>query len=199
MVEWNPDGNRFLERFGNHDFFHEIADIMFVHCAVTGTGSTITGLPFPDGTIVRVVGDGDDEADVACSGGEVTVTFTATKLVAGLPYEVIIEPNNPAAGSRQGSVRGKKQKINRVTLAFYETLGCQVGMDQNNLETIAELAAGTQSGVPHFESGVLFSGDITMDFDGDWKDRATICIVQDNGKPLTLKCIIPVLNVEEPK
>jgi hypothetical protein len=193
-----PATGRYLERFANQELFHEIANAMFVHCAIVGSGNTVSGLPFPNGTMLRVIGDGVDEYNGPCEGGYITVPFTATVLLAGLPYKTIVEPNNPAAGSNQGSVRGKKQKINQVLLAFYETLGCQVGLDQDHMQTIPVMAAATQSGVPHFETGILLNDDLIIDFDGEWDDQATISIVSDNGMPFTLLAVIPVLNVSEP-
>jgi hypothetical protein len=165
-------------------------------------GNSLSGLPtaiYTDGRTVRAVGDGRYEyngADVA--SGALTLPFYANQIIVGLPYRMILEPNNPSAGSAQGSVRGKKQKINAATLAFYETVGCEIGMDEDNLHEIPSLSPGTQSGVVHFETGVLFSEDMTLEFDGDWKEQATICIVSDNGMPFLLKAVIPVLNVNEP-
>jgi hypothetical protein len=175
---------------------------MFMHAAIVANGNTINTLPagiYPDGTEVRVVGDGVNEFNGPCAGGAITAPFSADVLIAGLPYKVIIEPNNPAAGSQQGSVRGKKQKINRVTLCFYESIGAEAGNNQSHLQNIPIMAPGTQSVVPHFETGVLYSHDLIVDLNGDWLDDATISIVNDNGMPFTLKAVIPHITVEEPK
>jgi hypothetical protein len=165
-------------------------------------GNSVSGLPtdiYTDGRLVRAVGDGRYEYDgTDVAAGALTLPFYANTIYVGLPNKMILEPNNPSAGSSQGSVRGKKQKINAATLAFYETVGCDIGMDESTVIPIPIMDPGTISGTEHFETGVLFSDDIHVQFNGDWKEQSTICIVSDNGFPFLLKAVIPEVNVSEP-
>jgi hypothetical protein len=102
-----------------------------------------------------------------------------------------VEPTNPNAGSNQGSARGKKQKINRMTLCFHETVGCRYGINQTRL---TDLMKGSEKFLP----GVLFSGDKVVDVEGDWDDQATMSIVHDFPTPFLLKAIIPHVSINEP-
>lgn len=43
----------------------------------------------------------------------------------------------------------------------------------------------------------MFTGDVTVDFPGDWEDNSSIVIVHDQPLPFTLKGIIPRVTVND--
>jgi hypothetical protein len=43
----------------------------------------------------------------------------------------------------------------------------------------------------------MFTGDVTVDFPGDWDDYASVIIVHDQPLPFTLKGIIPRVTVND--
>jgi hypothetical protein len=164
--------------------------------------NSVSGLPtgiYYDGRTIRALGDGTYEYNgTAVVGGVATFPWYANIIHVGLPFSTILEPMNPNAGSQQGTARGKKQKINRVTLCFYETMGCEIGINQDLLHDIPVEDAGAVSAQPHFEAGVLFTEDMTVDLRGEWEDKATISIVHDRATPFTLKAVVPHVNINEP-
>lgn len=156
----------------------------------TKVTNAVSGLPtsvYYDGKVIKVLGDGQYIYAGPVDSGAATLPFYANKIHAGLPFTTIIEPMNPNAGSSQGTARGKKQKINRVTMCFHETNKCKVGINQDLLYDL-----------PGFEDGVLFSGDMIIDLQGEWEDKATISIVHDEPLPLTVKAVVPHVNINEP-
>jgi hypothetical protein len=195
---------RAIEFFMPHEIFGVIEDAFFVHCGLTLESETptdtITGLPadvYPDGKLVHVLADGIFYEGKVFNGG-LTLPFTASTIHVGLPYSTIIEPLNPNAGSSQGTARGKKQKINRVTLCFYESNRCKVGIDQNHLFDLNNYDGARVPEPPYFTAGLLTSEDMTVDLQGEWADEATISIVHDKPLPFTINAVVPHVSINEP-
>lgn len=148
----------------------------------------VTGLGHLENKDVVALGDGAIIVEDTVSGGVLSFPYYCNLIHVGLSFVTTIEPMNPNIGSQQGTSRGKKQKINKATLCFYETFGCKIGKDSSHLYEVP------------FGTGVkptLFTGDKTIDLDGNWDDEATLCIVHDRPLPFTLKAIIPRLSVNE--
>jgi hypothetical protein len=182
---------RFVEYFTNQEFHSVIADAFFVHSGLTRTLTTETTV-----TIAHLA---NKDVDVMIAGvyiGRITangsgvVALGATysgKCHVGLPFTSTVEPMKLNAGSQLGTARGKKQKINCVTVCLYETCGGQIGMDISNLLPIDVSAV----------EGTLVTDDYQHEFSGDWKDEATMCIVQDEPYPMTVLGLIPRLSLNE--
>ena len=161
---------RYVEYFMPHEFFSDITEAFFVHSGLSGTlvsETQITGLTHLALKTVAVLIAGVYIGTFTVSaGGVVTLGGTYSGLAhAGLPYSMIVEPMNPNSGSRQGTSRGKKQKINRATLCLLESQGGQYGVDQSHLFDIP------------YPDATLFSDDVTLDFQGNWDEKAPISIV----------------------
>jgi hypothetical protein len=186
----NGSDVRYIEYFMPQNIYGEIEDAFFVHSGLTYDStatSTITGLDHLEGEEVAVLADGEVQSSKTVASGQITLDSAASKVHVGLSYDTIIEPMNPIAGSNQGTPKGKKQKINRLTMAFNESAGGRFGVDQTHLHDI-----------PFEDETVLYSGDITVDLDGNWSEDATIAIVHSDPLPFTLKCIVPHISSNEP-
>jgi hypothetical protein len=110
----------------------------------------------------------------------------------GLPYISTIIPMKLHHLSRQGTSRGKKQKMSRVTLCFYETVGCKCGPNQDSLEPILEEIPMGMATQP-----AMFTGDVQYDFPGDWDDTTDLVIVHDQPLPFTITGFVPRFNFDE--
>ncbi len=147
-----------------------------------------SGLDHLENETVDILIDGAVHPQKIVTSGSITLDWYGNLIHVGLPCEAIVEPMKLNAGSLLGTARGKKQKINRLTVAFYETAGAKAGPDQNDLKIIP------------FGTGVqpeLFTGDKDFEFHGDWQNEATISIVQDQPLPMTVLAIIPRVTVNE--
>ena len=122
------------------------------------------------------------------SGNEITIDWYGNLIHIGLPYQSIVEPMKLHAGAHLGTARGKLQKITKLIVAFYETIGCKAGPDQDNLYKIP-FGTGAQP--------ELFTGDKEFEFPGNWEKGATISIVQDQPLPMTILAIVPEVTVNE--
>ena len=154
----------------------------------TKVTNEVTGLSHLEGKDVVALGDGAFIFEGIVASGSLQFDYYCNLIHVGLPFTTTIKPMNPNIGSQQSTTRGKKQKINKATLCFYETVGCKIGMDEDHLYEVP-FGTGIQPS--------LFTGDKTIDLAGNWDDQATLCIAHDNPLPFTLKAIIPRLNVNE--
>jgi hypothetical protein len=147
-----------------------------------------TGLTHLEGESVAVLVDGAAHPNETVTAGEITLNYYGNKIHIGLPYTSTLEPMKIYAGSQQGTSRGKKQKINRLTAMFYETVGGKAGPDVDNLKIIPFGTGGAPS---------LFTGDIDVEFNSGWDNEATVVIVQDQPLPMTVLGLIPHTSVNE--
>lgn len=85
-------------------------------CAVqlAGVQSEVTGLPYPDGTLVSLIIDGGDGGDIACAGGTVALPFDSTVSVeAGLNFQptgttlAIVLENDQRSGAAMSARTGE--------------------------------------------------------------------------------------------
>ena len=165
--------------------------------------NSISGLPgdvYPDGKEIQVLGDGIYCYVGKVYNGGISFPFYANVIHAGLPYETVIEPLNPSTQTRQGVSRGKKQKINRVTLCFYDSIGCKIGIDRDHLFDLYLSDPLVHKGVieaPYFTSGILSSDDMTVDLQGEWDDEASISIVHDKPVAFTLNAVVAHITVND--
>lgn len=148
-----------------------------------------TGLDHLEGKTVDVVVDGAVLPQKTVSSGAIDLDgFYGNKIHVGLHYDTIIKTMKLHAGSQTGTSRGKKQKINKATFLFHETVGCQYGIDEDNLFDVP-FTYGDQPS--------LVTDDIDVDIEGDWDDEAELYILHDKPLPFTLKGIIPRVSVND--
>lgn len=149
---------------------------------------SVTGLSHLEGKAVDVVADGVVVTGKTVESGAITLETAASEIQAGLHYDSVLEPNRINAGSVLGSAIGKPQRINKLTMVFYESAGGQYGPDADNLIDIPY-------GVESLEE--LFTGDVDAHFGGDWGREATIYIKQDQPLAMTVLGLIPRVNLNE--
>ncbi len=141
------------------------------------------------GKVVDIFIDGAVHPQKTVSaGGSITLDWYGNRISAGLHYHSILEPMKLHAGASLGTSRGKKQKISGLTACFYETLGGKYGPDQDTLKSIPFGTGATPA---------LHTEDKQLEFEGDWKEEATITIIQDQPLPMTVLGIVPEINVNE--
>jgi hypothetical protein len=118
----------------------------------------------------------------------VTLDYYGNKVHLGLPYTSTLKPMKVSVGDQFRTMRGKKQKVHKLTVCFYETRGGKAGPDVDNLKSIPFGTGGQPS---------LFTGDVDFTIDSDWGNEATLAIVQDQPLPMTVLAVVAHLNVEE--
>lgn len=91
--------------------------------------NVLTGLSYLEGEMVDIVIEGEyclPQQQV--TSGTVNLGFYYSgKISVGLHFTTTVQTMKLNAGSRQGASRGKRQKVNRITLILYETIGGTYG------------------------------------------------------------------------
>lgn len=149
---------------------------------------TVTGLDHLEGEDVDILIDGAVAPAETVSGGEITMDWYGNKVHVGLGCASTLEPMKLAAGDRNSTTKTRKQKISRLHAMFYETRGGKAGPDTDNLKIIPVGTGGTPE---------LITDTITFEFDGDWRDEATLVLYQDQPLPMTVLGIVPEYFVEK--
>lgn len=184
---------RYIEYIKPVNFYQDIKEAFFVHSGLSTTlvtATQISGLLHLAGEEVDVMIEGIYIGRKTVSGGGVVTlggTYTG-KAHVGLPFTSKVEPMKLNAGSNLGTARGKKQKINKVTVILHETCKGEIGPNATKLRPIKSTAV----------DGVLVTDDYDTEFPGNWSDEATLCIVQDKPYPMTVLGLIPHLSLNEP-
>ena len=94
------------------------------------------------------------------------------------------------SGADDGTAQGKTKRIHGVTVRLNDSLGCKVGPDLKNLETIPF----RNSSLPISSPIPLFTGDKDVEFRGDYEKDGHVVVVQDQPLPLNLVALFPRLN-----
>jgi hypothetical protein len=173
----------------------------FVDCGLAYAGAataTLAGLPFPDGTIVRVVSAGAWLGDFAAAGGAVTLPRAVTSAIAGLPIVARLRtlPLDPA---RPGSTT--KSDMKRAThgfVDFLEAAGPALATlyaqdDEGNWNTSGYAEAVFPSGfAPAAPAAMpLFTGRKSFPLDGPHGRRIELELVDDHPCPSTVLALAP--------
>ncbi len=146
----------------------------------------LSGLDHLEGEDVVALVDGAAHPECTVDTGAISLDYYGNKIHVGLPCDSILEPmplNHP-----QANVRGQKQRINKLTISFYETYNGEYGPDEDNLYDIPFGVGG---------SPALYSGDVDAEFERSWDTKATITIKQSDPYPMTVLALIPRINVNE--
>jgi len=141
-----------------------------------------SGLDHLEGKTVDVCVDGAAHTPCSVVNGEITLAGYYNKIHAGLPYSMKLKPVKLEIQAMTGSSQAKIKRIEALTVRFYNTIGCKAGEAEDEVK---DLIFG--------ENAELFSGDISMEFKGDYGSSADIFFVHDQPLPCTILSIMPEL------
>jgi hypothetical protein len=94
------------------------------------------------------------------------------------------------SGSVDGTSQGKPKRIHGLTIRFYETVGAEVGNDDQEIDRIYF----RDSSMPMDEAVPLFTGDKDIEFPGGYDDDDRIYVQQNQPLPLTVLALFPRMN-----
>lgn len=169
----------------------DLADAWFVDSALAYSGaatSTLSGLDHLVGQTVAILTNGAVHPPrVVSAGGSVTLDNPATKAVVGLPYVARVETMNLEAGAADGTAQGKRQRVHRLVLRLFQTVGIEIGWPGGALDEIPWRVPGDPMGSPP----ALFSGDKRVAPPFDWDDAARVVIQSQLPTPMTIVALMP--------
>lgn len=148
--------------------------------------NSVSGLNHLEGKTVDVCVDGAAHDECEVLNGEITLNGYHNKIHAGLHYGMKLQPMKLEVQTMTGSAQAKTKRIESLTARFYNTIGCKAGENENEVK---DLIFG--------ENAELFSGDISMEFNGDYGTGADIFFVHDQPLPCTILAIMPELAIND--
>lgn len=202
----NSVAKTYIEKFSARELPASIADCYFVDCGITYSGAetgTITGLSHLVGETVSVFGSGGTsgtytvyEELVVASNGSVTlptvltVQQTVTKAQVGKPYTYELQPMRLDIG--QGSVLGSKKKIPEIVVSLQDSAEVKYG---DSSTTLKEIDITTVDLINKSSVTGLYTGDISLHFDGGFSVDDSIIISGSKPLPCTVRCLIPKVEI----
>jgi hypothetical protein len=171
------------------------AAAVFADSAKTYTtpGSTVTGLDHLEGQTVSVLVDGAVHPDKIVTGGQITLDFTGTTVVVGLPYVRRGKTLRINAGAADGTAQGKTKRIHRLVFRLHDSLGLTKGPNFNQLDEVVFRSSTDPMGaaVP------LFSGDKSDTWGGDYDLEGQVCWEITQPVPCTILDVMPVVVTQD--
>ena len=167
------------------------SDMMLTYSGAAAT--TITGLDHLEGEEVWVLRDGARHPNCTVSGGSITLQIASEVVQVGLPCPAVLETMNIDGGSQSGTSQGKTKRVHAMTIRVDNSLGGMAGPDDANL---TEMRYRTPS-VPMGEAPPPFTGDVEMEWGGDYSKQMVVRIVKDRPMPMTVIAIMPQAVVQE--
>jgi len=149
--------------------------------------TSVSGLDHLEGETVKLLLEGATHPDKVVSSGAVTLDYSASKVHAGLAYTSDFETLRSNAGAADGTAQGKLNRIHRVIVRFFDTLGGYIGPDASNLDEITFRAAGDDmdTAVP------LFTGDKEFEWEGEYSSDNHVFYRQTQPLPATILAVMP--------
>jgi len=184
---------RYIERFkadNRANFESETKpNWWYLDCAKRYSGastSTVTGLAHLNGKTAGILADGAAQVSATVTGGQITLSSPATKVLVGLPFTSTVQPMKFDFDLRDGPTRGRRKRINRATVSLYRSLGGEVSTDGTEWYWIypRDFDDPMDASPPPFsgDAEVVVGGDYS--FDGDFYLRQTL------PYPLTVRALV---------
>ena len=146
----------------------------------------VVGMSYLMGQQVTAVGDGAIILQpTVVTADTIVFAYYANLITIGLPYTMTVQPTNPVLSSQGATTRGMKQKLNRVTVSLYQSMGGQYGTDLGHMYDLT-YGPGASGNQPPGMS----TDEFTWDIDGDWTDASTFYIRQNQPLPFTLRGLV---------
>jgi hypothetical protein len=89
-----------------------------------------------EGLTVNVQADGGGHSDKIVAEGSLSLDYYASRIMVGFKYVGRLVTHNLDFGGRLGPSAAKPRNIKRIRARFLDTIACEVGSDQYNLEEI---------------------------------------------------------------
>jgi len=170
-------------------FGTDVADAFYVDSGLTYDSSattTISGLNHLEGETVQILADGSAHPDKVVSGGVVTLDRSASTVHVGYSYDSKMQTLRLEAGADDGVSQGKIKRIHGVTVRFIDTVGAEVGPDEDGLDRIPF----RDSSMAMDEAVPMFDGDKEITFPSGYDNDARVFVRQTQPLPMTILAVM---------
>jgi hypothetical protein len=189
----NGQTKQYVEVMKTFDFGNDTTSAFFVDSGLAYSGSSVSslsGLYHLEGQSVSVLANGATHSAQTATSGGISLNFASTSAAVGLGYTSEMQTLRIEAGSSDGTSQGKPKRIHDVTIRLHETVGAEVGTDENNADRIffRDSSMDMNSAVP------LFTGDKDIEFPGGFEEGDRIYVRQTQPLPITILALYPRMN-----
>lgn len=193
----NGATKRYIEVLQPAFEYRDVQDAYMVDCGLTYDGTptvSVGGLSHLEGETVKILADGVIYSGTV-SGGAVSIPEAASKWHVGLPYTAAAETLELDVGGRDGSVVGRRKRINSVIFSVLETANIYVksaSRDDFELQR-----AGRNTVAEETDTVSLYTGNLDdVKLDDTWEGQGRIRIEAPDPVPCTIRAIIPGFDSE---
>lgn len=157
------------------------------------TVSTISGLGHLEGQVVDVLVDGAAHPQRTVSGGSISLQQSGSKVQVGLPAIARMQTMRLNAGAQDGTTQGKKARINQCTVRLLETTSLKYGINFVDMFDADFRTANDPMDNPH----AIFSGDIVLDWPGEYDTNPWLCFQADQPMACTIVALMPQISASD--
>ena len=185
------DNKVYIEQFQSRFLDIRKENSFFVDSGIIYNGepiSIITGADHLEGKTVAILADGEVLARQRVVEGEIILSTPARNIRYGLPYVSQATPMRMDVNLRDGTTHGSIKKISEIVFSFHDTLNAKYG---SSITELFDIDWDNVRWKNTSEIEGLFTGDVTVAFDGGFDIDDTLIISQSDPLPCTVRAIIP--------
>lgn len=194
VVKRNINGEdvRYIESFANYPDTDNPDDYVMLDSAIVLTNvkkeTSEYSAQHLAGKTIDILADGRAHKGIKVDeNGNFEIPVTATNVIAGLPYETVIEVPNIAINGPDGSLQGRYKKISDVYVRLYNSLGGNIGHVESNMDEIkfnefSEAQVKLYSGTKRVTAPNIP--------EGGYLDNSSILIKTDDPYPFNLSLVV---------
>ncbi len=150
--------------------------------------NTITELGHLEGKIVSILADGEVVDGQRVVNSQISLSTQARNVRAGLGFDSKLTPMRMDINTATGTTHGSIKKIPEMVVSFHDTVNAKYGSSDTELFDF-DFDDVSLKNTSKIEG--LFTGDVTVHFDGGFDIEDTIIISQSDPLPCTVRAIIP--------
>lgn len=176
-----------------------LADGIFVDGALTYSGvsaSTLSGLSHLEGQSVTVLAGGATHPNVTVTSGQITLSRSVTKAQIGLGYNSTARTMAIEAGAADGVAQGKKQRVFKVMMRLWQSLGLQLEATKNSTTAWVDQTF-RKAGDPMDSAPPIFSGIKVWNYEGTFTEGPTVAFRQNLPLPSNVSLLVARIDTED--
>ena len=158
------------------------------------SATVISGLSHLEGQTVQVLADGATHPDCTVAAGAITLARSATRVQVGFGYNSTVKTMSIEAGSADGVAQGKQQRVFRVFIRLWQSVGMQWKNNASGAwtdQTFRSSSDAMSAAVP------LFSGFKTWPYEMSFEQGATVSFRQAQPLPHNPSLLVARLDTED--
>lgn len=189
-------GRYFMERLADRYIDGDYSLSSFLDCSLVydqpGVAvDRLIGLEHLEGKTVGILSRGAVESPRKVENGAVKLDKPSDRVIVGLPYAAELETMPLEVIGREGASVGRKKVINAVNIRVHETVGAEVGVNIDEMETVK-----WRSTEPYGVAPRPFSGDKRAVVGAPALNVVTVRIRSADPTPMTVLAVMAEVDIK---